>query len=268
MIEQTASLLEILSSKKIKNLRVIPWASPVPVFGNISISKVATLGLNPSNLEFVDDTGIELDGLKRRFHTLKSLGINSWNDANTTHVELINTSCTNYFSGNPYDFWFKKLDKIISGTGLSYYFPSGQACHLDLVPYATECKWSELTGQQRQELLNIGGDTLGSLIQNSPIEVLILNGQTVIDNFSKISAVKFDKIQMNNWSLPRKIKNVYGYSYIGWTNKIGDISLDREILILGYNHNIQSSYGVTTDIQNSIRSWVTENINEKIYETA
>ena len=33
---------------------VIPWSCPVLSFGDVSNAKVATLGLNPSNREFVD----------------------------------------------------------------------------------------------------------------------------------------------------------------------------------------------------------------------
>jgi hypothetical protein len=52
---------------------VIEWGCPVPCFGNISRARVATVGLNPSNREFVDETGHELAGEFRRFHTLASL---------------------------------------------------------------------------------------------------------------------------------------------------------------------------------------------------
>src|SRR6266446_6786884 len=68
------NLIERLDDPLVKAAKVIPWSCPVPYFGDLSQSIVATLGLNPSNREFVDGSEIELDGPTRRLHTLKSLG--------------------------------------------------------------------------------------------------------------------------------------------------------------------------------------------------
>src|SRR5256885_16941618 len=116
---------------------VIRLGCPVPSFGDLSSSGVATLGLNPSNREFMDELGEELEGTFRRFHTLNSLGLASWSDVDSRHLRLILESCRTYFLGNPYDRWFKRLDQVVSGTQASFYDVSRQACHLDLIPYAT-----------------------------------------------------------------------------------------------------------------------------------
>lgn len=238
---------------------VIPWSSPVLSFGNLSVAKIATIGLNPSNREFVDEAGKELDGAERRFHTLRSLGINNWNETTENHLSIILDSCNEYFSRNPYDSWFKKLDHIISGTSMSYYFPSRQACHLDLIPYATARKWAELTLKQKILLLENSADTLGLLLKNSSISLLVLNGQTVVDNLEKISDTKFERTLKSNWSLPRRVgRRVPGYAYKGVIKNIAGIKLRNEIKILGFNHNIQSSFGVTKSVQISIRNWVSE----------
>ena len=34
--------------------------------------------------------------------------------------------------------------------------------------------------------------------------------------------------------------------------------MNRDILVLGYNHNIQSSFGVTNEAIRAIRDWVAE----------
>jgi hypothetical protein len=168
-------------------------------------------------------------------------------------------SCQDYFLRNPYDNWFKKLDYIISGTSISYYFPSERACHLDLIPYATINKWTELTAIQRSNLIDITGDTLGHLLKNSPVEVIILNGKTVVDNITKIANIELKREFMNSWELPRKSGNgIAGYSYKGIINSICGVDFNKEIMVLGYNHNIQSSYGVTTQVQTEIRNWITE----------
>lgn len=263
MTATLTSLLERLDNKALTKARVIPWSSPIPSFGDLSRSKIATLGLNPSNREFVDLSGNELVGISRRFHTLRSLGIKKWSDANSTHHSMILDSCNLYFHQNPYDGWFKGLDKIISGTNASYYDDSIKACHLDLIPYATACKWTELTSEQRAFLLNFSADTLGLLLRDSPVRLLVLNGQAVIDNLQRISGANFTQDTITTWTLPRKSGiGVKGFSYRGTVDEIAGVKLNRKVHILGFNHNIQSSFGVTTLVKSAIRSWITTSTKE------
>jgi len=263
MITELLILVERLNDPKLKKAEVITWACPIISFGNLSNSKIATLGINPSNKEFVDENGIELKGVKRRFHTLESLGLKKWSEADKSQIDLIEELCFDYFNRNPYDNWFKKLDYLISGTSMSYYFPSGEACHLDLIPFATSCKWTDLSSQQRSLLLLSSGDTFGLLLRHSPVRLLILNGQTVVDNFQKILNIQLRKTHMLGWTLPRRgSTGVAGYAYIGEIGQIAGIELSQPIAVLGYNHNIQSSFGVTSQVYTSIRSWITEKAKE------
>src|ERR1044072_8195400 len=116
MVTELNNLLARLNDPELRNTTVIDWGSPVPCFGNILSSKIATVGINPSNLEFVGTDGQELNGVMRRFHTLKSLQLKNWNDVKEPHLQLILDACLDYFNRNPYDRWFKKLDYIISGS--------------------------------------------------------------------------------------------------------------------------------------------------------
>lgn len=263
MIAELVNLVERLSDPKLHKAEVITWGCPIISFGNLSNSKIATLGLNPSNREFVDENGKELKGDKRRFHTLDSLGLKKWSEADENHIDLIAELCDEYFFRNPYNGWFKRLDYLISGTSMSYYFPSGEACHLDLIPYATSCKWTELTLEQRSLLLQLTGDTLGLLLRQSPVKLLILNGQTVVDHLQKICNIQLRRTHMPSWTLPRKgTEGVSGYSYIGEINQIAGVALNQPIAVLGYNHNIQSSFGVTSQVQTSIRGWISKKAKE------
>jgi hypothetical protein len=259
-------LLDYLDKNQSSELSIMPWASPVLSFGDISRSKIATLGINPSNREFVNIENEELNGDNRRFHTLSSLALTKWSDISESQLQLIFDSYNEYFSRNPYDGWFKKLDYLMSGSSVSYYFPSFEACHLDLIPFATDEKWSNLTIQQQTTLLKIFGDILGAIINNSSIEILLLNGQTVVNNFEKISNIEFEKSLQKDWELPRRnVNGVAGYSYEGFVSSIGGVDLKRKIKVLGYNHNIQSSFGVSSEVLASIREWINININS--YET-
>lgn len=245
---------------------VIPWGSPVPSFGNLSLSSVATLGLNPSNREFVDTSGNELSNQSRRFHTLSSLELKRWSDAQKQHMELIAKSCHDYFFHNPYDGWFRALDDLISGTNASFYDPKTQACHLDLVPYATASKWTELSQKQKKSLLNLTGDTLGLLLQDSAVRLLVLNGRTVVNHFKEISGVRLDTTLMPEWTLPRRSGDgVKGYAYTGIVEEVAGVRLNRAISVLGYNHNIQSSFGVTNQVKSSIRDWITKEAGGELF---
>ena len=258
-------LIKRMDDAAFSGTNVIPWSCPVPSFGDLSRSRVATLGLNPSNREFVDGSGHELDGPSRRFHTLKSLGLDRWSDASAQHLQLIIDSCRAYFSRNPYDGWFKKLDNIISGTKASYYHGSSMACHLDLIPYATVCKWTALTRRQRSSLLAVAGDSLGFLLRDSPIRLLILNGSSVVENFQKIVGVRLEKQAMSNWCLPRRSdSDVVGVAYQGAVRELSGFKLKHEVLVLGFNHNIQSSFGVTTQVTAAIRRWIARVANDAI----
>lgn len=258
-----SALVRRLDESGLHELGVIPWAAPVVSFGNLSQSKIATLGLNPSNREFVDVAGNELDGCSRRFHTLRSLNIKRWAEATDDHLQRIQDSCNCYFAGNPYDGWFQALDKLIVGTNLSYYGLFSEACHLDLVPYATACKWTELTNVQRTALLNSGGDALGLLLRESSVEALVLNGRSVIENLRLIGNCTFKREAIPDWTLPRRTSSgVTGYAYTGKLSQISGIGLGREISVLGYSHNIQSSFGVTTQVKTAIQQWITHSTNE------
>lgn len=257
MYAALTTLVHRLDELDVSKLNVIKWGCPVLSFGDLSQSRVATLGLNPSNREFVDESGNELRGTFRRFPTLKSMKLKSWADADATHLRQIMESCSRYFLGNPYDRWFRKLDEIVAGTESSFYNSSKHACHLDLIPYATSEKWTNLLPKQRTTLLSAAGDTLGLLLRDSSVEILILNGKSVVNHFQEITKVRLDAEEITGWALPRSTRdNVPGIAYSGMIDCVCDISLGRNVLVLGYNHNLQSSFGVTRNVITNIRDWI------------
>lgn len=263
MHETLSNLVERLDGASLIANRVIPWSCPVPSFGDLSNSAVATLGLNPSNREFVDGSGFELDGPFRRLHTLRSLGIRRWGDAESKHLKQILKSCREYFTRNPYDGWFRALDQLLIGTGCSYYSQKTSACHLDLIPYATSCKWTELLPRHRAALLALAGDTLGMLVRKSSVRLLVLNGRSVVENLQRIAEVEFDREEMDDWTLPRNSRNgVVGIAYRGTVRQIGGVKLGRSVQVLGFNHNIQSSFGVTNQVKAALQKWISDSACE------
>jgi hypothetical protein len=175
---------------------------------------------------------------------------------------MILESCRTYFLVNPYDRWFKKLDYVISGINTTYYNTlfynaSSGACHLDLIPYATAQKWTELTARQRASLFTFAGDTLGLLLRDSPVRILILNGMSVVEQFQDIAGIRLERQEIPAWSLPRQSTlDVPGVAYTGVVESLFGVGLERKVLVLGYNHNLQSSFGVTREVIHAIREWI------------
>ena len=257
MISTTADSLHRLARGDICESAVMTWSCPIPYFGTLRKSKIATLGINPSNREFVDAAGEELNGEARRFPTLRSLRLNSWSDASSIDVASIVDACDAYFAGNPYDRWFRVLDAVLSRTGASYYCPERMAVHLDLVPYATEVKWGAMESHQRRRLLAASTDLLGGLLRDSAVELLILSGASVVHEFERAAGVVLAKEHHAGWDLIRPgSRTVRGIGYVGAVSHFGHIELGRTIAVVGYNHNPQSSFGVTRGALTAIASWI------------
>ena len=264
LLATLASLMDRMESNRALELDIIPWSCPVPTFGDVTHSRVATLGINPSNREFVDRSGEQLRGELRRFHTLDSLGIAAWAEADARHLELVIDTYTSYFQDKPYDRWFKRLDYAISGARVSFYDLQSSACHLDLIPFATGRRWSDLTGRQRSSLLALAGDTLGVILRDSGVRTLILNGASVIQTFMSISALSLQHQEMPGWSLGRRSgRSVTGVAYSGLAETVSGIRLEHPLRVLGFSHNLQSSFGVTIEAMDSIRDWITLSVQEE-----
>ena len=243
MYRVLATLINRFDNLLALDTNVIPWGCPVPSFGDPAISRVATVGLNPSNREFVDAQGNELHEGIRRLHTLRSLGLEAWHDADASHLGLILDSCRTYFLSNPYDGWFKRLDVLLHGLGVSFYSLATGACHLDLIPYATALKWTELTSKQRRTLREASADSLGLLLRESTIEVVILNGSAVVRALGEITDMELKKSSMPDWDLPRPNgESVMGWGVKGTIDHVAGVALGRDVLVLGYNHNLQSKF--------------------------
>ena len=256
-------LIDRLDSDAIHGTDIIPWGCPVPLFGDLSRPQVATLGINPSNREFVDKSGNELRGPFRRFHTLHSLGLETWSDIDARHLELILDTCKSYFFSNPYNAWFRRLDLVIAGARASYYDSTHNACHLDLIPFATTRKWTQLSTRQRSMLLAVSGNTLAILLRDSPVRILVLNGSSVVKGFEAIAGIRLTEEEVPAWTLGRQTgKDVAGLAYRGTVDALSGIGLGHEMLVLGFNHNLQGSFGVRTEIIAAIREWIARATNE------
>jgi hypothetical protein len=86
---------------------------------------------------------------------------------------------------------------------------------------------------------------------------LIVNGASVAQRLQDLAGIQLEQQPMNEWSLMRRHPpHVLGLAYQGAVRTVAGVTLRREILVLGFNHNIQSSFGVTTDVRRAIRHWI------------
>ena len=253
MYGSITALLETLETHRLIDLNVISWGCPVPFFGHLESAQLATVGINPSNREFVGVDGNELLDPFRRLPTLQSLGLSSWSQADFVALRSILTACCGYFEKNPYDRWFGSLQRIIEPTGRSYYAPRSDACHLDVVPWATSNKWGTLSATARKQLVERAARALIEMIAASPLKMLILNGQEVVRQFETLLGRQLYRYQVSDWDLPRRSgRAVPGQGYYERISSLAGISLGSRAVVIGYDHNLQSSFGVTATVRDSI----------------
>lgn len=250
MFEKIKELLDTVESS-VSEL-IIKEYVPILYFGDIMNSKIATVGLNPSDKEYYDSKGQSYD----RFLNKQNLKINSWNEISNDEVLKIKMSFDFYFNNRPYKNWFNRLEDLLSEGEFSYYFPYNNTVHLDIIPVATKNKWGNLSLSERDFLIDHFGNYLEYLITESNIEICILNGQGVVDNFQKVFKQMLYKEHVMEWDIITKNKVVKGNCYKAILNQ-----QNKKILILGFNHNIQSSFGVSKDLVISIRKWIQKEIN-------
>jgi hypothetical protein len=210
---------------------VLVGSTPVVAFGDPSLSLVATLGLNPSRIEF-EERGSELTGTLRRFETLRSLGVERLDDAPDEIVARVWRRCAGYFHGNPYR-WFNRLERVLNAVDASYFGDS--ACHLDLSQWATDPTWNGLSRTVRERLVADDAEFLRTQLQSESIRLLLLNGQAVIAAFQAVLGGRLVRE-------PEKVVDRSVTTQV-YTGHVGQVH------VIGWSTNLQSSFGVTNALQ-------------------
>lgn len=255
-----ATLVRALHEQDASGATIVDWACPVPYFGRLSSARIATVGINPSNKEFVADDGAELLQERARLPTRRSLDLTSWGAADHEALRDILRACEEYFDVNPYGRWFGVLDRILIARDATYYGSGASACHIDVVPFATHAKWGEIPRATQADLLRMGLDSTALLLRDSPVQVLVLNDRSVANALNgRVDVLEAHRIP--GWDLPRANgPAVPGLAYTGTTTRLGTCDLGRRVQILGWNHNLQSSFGVTGAVKDEIARWLADRI--------
>jgi hypothetical protein len=144
-------------------------------------------------------------------------------------ANVVLQECATYFERNPYRQWFDQLDDLLGATcDASYY--DGSACHLDLVPWATDPVWRRIDASARQRLLADGLPRLKDEMDQNAFDAVMVNGRGVIEevlaaglaDFSVVDHLVVDRVSCRLYQGVSR-----GARWVAWST------------------NIQSSHGVT-----------------------
>jgi uracil-DNA glycosylase len=186
-------------AKLYERLRQPPSAStvadslPVLFFGDLFTAEVATVGLNPSDQEYLTGGGQPLVGPAQRFATLASVGV-------IDRASLTDEQCANaiewmrayYDAGKPvFGAWFNGLKRVVAGFGAS--FEDRSAVHLDLIQESTGPVRSKLEPPERDPLLARDLPFFVWEIRSFPITAVICTGKTVSVNVRRELGVEVEE---------------------------------------------------------------------------
>ena len=233
---------------------VIEWACPVPYFGHAERARIASVGLNPSDKEFCDDAGHPLSDSRRRLATLDSLGLQHWSAAGAEECSAVAQACSGYFDlgSNPYWRWFRPLEAIFEDAGRGT-LKDGDACHIDLAPWATRKKWRDLGHAGQAALVERGERVLKALLESAQFEVLLLNGVSVVEGLARAAKIELPlDCASGTHGTAKRLSLTF--------NSLGSIELGRPVTILGWNWNLQSPIPKRT--RESIAAWAARNLEE------
>ena len=207
--------------------RVVPGSTPVAAFGDVRQARVATLGWDPSKLEFLDRSSRLLNGSERRLETATSLKANGTSVGSPAAVSRVFEGCNRYFHLRPYRRWFDVLEKVVKHVGASYYDRS--ACHLDLVQWATDPVWSGLELAEIENLLKADIPFLRQQLAQEGIGLLLLNGAGIVRAYQAHFGVHLKKVKFAHGG---RVKMLCGH-------------VNPKLTVIGWNINLQSSFGVS-----------------------
>lgn len=219
-------------------------AIPIFSFGDPTTAHVATIGLNPSLYEFLNNP------TKTRLGNPRFA--NPWLTSGTPFVQSdvnrVQNECNAYFNQSTYyKQWFGSMQKILTAAltpGLSYF--RGTACHLDLTPWATDPTWDGKPNfpglPENVKSLHIAAglpvllEQLGFSFgvatnpRKSSIEKIVLNGATVVKQVlnvlgpaasSTVVEKRLVSAEGNATTLKIFQGKLLGIDYVGWNIPIG-----------------------------------------------
>ncbi|MBR2286081.1 MAG: hypothetical protein IJ866_01320 [Alphaproteobacteria bacterium] len=177
-----AYIINYLENPIPENMDIVEKSVPVVFFGNAEKARFATIGINPSGLEFTNNSGVLLTGTNKRFVDRGSLMCMDTDVLSQTDAECVYESLIGYFQNNPYD-WFNKMENMGNKLfGASYY--NDTLVHLDIYPWATKKSWANENELIKNRALASYG-LLKQIMAESPFEAIYVNGRSAKEQMEK-----------------------------------------------------------------------------------
>jgi hypothetical protein len=229
------------------NAPIVEGSTPVVSFGDCTTARVATLGINPSYEEFQDSGGAILKGNKKRLVDHESLGGEFRNGLTESQAEQVLAGCSSYFLNRPFE-WFDDIENVVlKPNGMSY--KSGEACHLDIIQWATNPIWSKITNQKEcASLLENDSEFLRFQITSQNYDFIFLNGNTVIKQLKSLNLVKLRHSGFTPFGHGMRRSRL-------WLGELGNTKF------IGWNLNIQR-HETTLSNKEALSHWITNQITQ------
>jgi hypothetical protein len=215
----------------------VPGSLPVLYFGDIEAAAnggIATIGINPSDQEYVGPDGRELMGPARRLETLRSLGVEgrarrrqreSLSDQQCDRA--METMRTYFHDGRPVYSWFRALARVVDGWGGEgesggASFSAGTAVHLNLVLEATAPRWSQLLAQHpraARDLLDRDLQFLRFQLESLPFRAILCTSRLVLSrvtSFLDAQVVESGRLARLTWTIARASVNGRDLTIAAW----------------------------------------------------
>jgi hypothetical protein len=180
-------LLDKISEPLPKSVKIVEGSIPIVFFGNVEKAEIATLSLNPSNVEF------EHNGIRRCIDR-KQLGVSDYQRLTIEQAECVYKSLLLFFKVNPYKAWFNPMNKLFQSKGYEYY--NDKIVHLDVSPWATSKKWDCLSHEEKVSIIDTS--IINNVIEMRGIKKLFINGKTAFNVFCKTLNIEAKDIKTTN----------------------------------------------------------------------
>jgi len=215
-------IVERIKRKIEPNMCITPQTTPIVYFGNYNKAVSCTISLNPSDKEFINNSGKLLDFQhKERLCSRKKLLKDDNVELSDDDVNVVLGYCNNYFHNNPLKLWFNQIEYVIKNLGGYSYYDSS-CVHLDLVQWATTPKWNDIPVNIKEKHLRLDLPFLKYLL-NKDFETMFLNGKTVVENVKNHLNLTLDETntQFVNCNGKRSDLSIFTGKYktmniIGW----------------------------------------------------
>jgi hypothetical protein len=208
-------LLDKISEPLPTNINIVDKSIPIVFFGNVEKAEIATLSLNPSNIEF------EHNG-PRRCVDRKELNVLNHQKLTREQAEIVYESLLIFFKVNPYKTWFNPMNKLFQNKGYEYY--NDKIVHLDISPWATSNKWDKLSLEEKNSIIDTS--IIKNVIEHRGIKKLFINGKTAFNVFYttlnieekdiKKSSFDYTTVNGNNRNFSIYETEIFGCKIIAW----------------------------------------------------